>query len=102
MPQARRTESAEADLQEIAFQIAVRDQRPATADRAIDELIERCERLAQYSEHSAQGTSAPELGDNVRLLAHRRWVIVFRYAAHGVDILRFADGSQDYMSGKLA
>jgi hypothetical protein len=27
---------------------------------------------------------------------------VFRYAAHGVDILRFADGSQDYMSGKLA
>jgi plasmid stabilization system protein ParE len=102
MPQARRTESAEADLQEIAFQIAVRDQRPATADRAIDELIERCERLARTSETSVQGTAAPELGDSVRLLSHGRWVIVFRYEAHGVDILRFADGNQDYMSWRLA
>ena len=102
MPRARRTESAEADLQEIAFQIAVRDQRPATADRVIDELIEQCERLAQHSETSIQGTAASELGDNVRLFSYRRWVIVFRYEAHGVDILRIGDGNQDYMSRRLA
>jgi|CXWL01.1.fsa_nt_gi plasmid stabilization system protein ParE len=102
MPHARRTESAEADLQEIAFQIAVRDQRPDTADRVIDELIGQCERLAQNSETSIQGTAASELGNDVRLFSYRRWVIIFRYEAHGVDILRFADGNQDYMSWRTA
>lgn len=102
MPYARRTASAEADLQETAIQIAIRDRRPATADRIIDELIGQCERLAQYSETLIQGTAASELGTNVRLISYLRWVIIFRYEPHGVDILRFADGSQDYMSWRLA
>ena len=35
MPTARRSESAERDLREIAFQIALKDGRPITADQLI-------------------------------------------------------------------
>jgi hypothetical protein len=31
----------------------------------------------------------------------KRWVVLFRYAPHGIDVLRFAGGSQDYLSWKL-
>lgn len=102
MPTVRRTEAAEADLREIAYQIGIRDQRPTIADRIIDELVEQCEPLARNSEVSLQGTAAPELGNDVRLLSYSRWVIIFRYQPHGVDVLRFADGSQDYLSWRLA
>ena len=101
MPAVRRTEAAERDLQSIAFQIALVDRRPATADRIIDELIGQCFKLAEQSPVAVLGTAAPELGDGVRLFPYKRWVILFRYETDGVDILRFADGSQDYLSWKL-
>ena len=95
MPEARRTEAAERDLQDIAFHIAGANGRPAAADRVIDELISQSERFAERSAIAVLGTAAPELGKGVRLLPYKRWVILFRYERHGVDILRFADGSQD-------
>jgi plasmid stabilization system protein ParE len=102
MPTVRRTEAAERDLQSIAFQIGLMSQRPSAADRIIDDLIEQCEILAEQSPAAERGTAAPELGDSVRLFSHKRWVIIFRYEPHGVDILRFADGSQDYLTWKLS
>ncbi len=102
MPTARRTEAAERDLQAIAIQIALADGRPVAADRIIDELIAHCEKLAERSPVAMLGTGASEIGDGVRLLSHRRWVILFRYEPHGVDILRFADGSQDYLSWRVS
>ena len=39
-----------------------------------------------------------DLGPGVRLFAHRRWVIIFRYVENGALILRIVDGSQDYLS----
>ena len=101
MPTARRTEAAERDLQEIAFHIAFTDRRPLTADRIIDELIAQADKLAELSRTSVLGTAAPEIGDRVRLFHYKRWVILFRYEPHGIDVLRFADGSQDYLSWKL-
>ena len=101
MPTARRTEAAERDLRNIAFQIAVDDRRPHTADRIIDELIGQAETLARLSTTAQLGTAAPEIGDGIRLFPYKRWVIVFRYEDHGLDILRFADGSQDYLSWRL-
>jgi plasmid stabilization system protein ParE len=101
MPTARRTEAAERDLQDIAFHIALKDGRPLTADRIIDGLISQAERLAEFSTASVLGTSAPEIGDGVRLFPYKRWVILFRYEPHGIDVLRFADASQDYLSWKL-
>jgi plasmid stabilization system protein ParE len=102
MPTARRSEAAERDLQDIAFQIAFRDGHPVTADRIVDELIAQAEKLAQLSTTTVLGTAAPEIGDGVRLFSYKRWVILFRYQPHGIDVLRFADGSQDYLSWKLS
>lgn len=48
------------------------------------------------------GTVAPELGTGIRLFSYRRWVIVFRYENHGIDVLRIVDGRQDYLSWKLS
>lgn len=101
MPAARRSASAERDLQEIAFQIAFAERRPSAADRLIDELISQAEKLAELSTITIMGTPAPELGKGIRLFAYKRWVVIFRYEPHGIDVLRFADGSQDYLSWKL-
>ena len=101
MPTARRTAAAERDLQNIAFHIAFTARRPLLADHIIDELIVQAEQLAQFSTTTQLGTEAPEIGDGVRLFSYKRWVILFRYETHGIDVLRFADGSQDYLTWKL-
>jgi plasmid stabilization system protein ParE len=102
MPLARRSAAAERDLQDLAFYIAFRDRRPAAADQTVDALIAQAERLAQLSPTTILGTAAPEIGEGVRLFPFKRWVILFRYQPHGIDVLRFADGSQDYLSWKLS
>jgi plasmid stabilization system protein ParE len=85
----------------LAYQIAIIDGRIMAAERLIDELIDQAENLARTSGIAEMGTAAPELGERVRLFTHRRWVINFRYAPHGVDVLRIVDGSQDYLTWKL-
>ena len=72
MPTARRTESAERDLQDIAYHIALKEGRPLTADRIIDELIGQTEEIAQLSENTILGTASPEIGDGVRLFSYKR------------------------------
>jgi plasmid stabilization system protein ParE len=99
---AVRSESAEADLREIAFQVAVMDGRVETAERLIDELIEQAENLARTSGVAEMGTIAPELGERIRLFSYKRWVVIFRYEKHGVEVLRIVDGSQDYLSWKFS
>jgi len=98
---ARRTEAAERDLQEIAFQIAVRDGRPIVADRIIDQLVGECQMLADKFGAIRTQLRVSARGDGVRLFSFKRWVIVFRYAEHGIDVLRFADSSQDYLAWRL-
>lgn len=102
MPVVRRTHAAERDLEEIVFRIAVEEERPVVAERVLRELIARCEKLAEYSPIAREGTAALQLGPEVRLLSYKRWVIIFRYVAEGILILRFADGSQDYLAWKLS
>jgi plasmid stabilization system protein ParE len=102
MAVAYRTQAANDDLLGIAHQIGVESGRPIVADRIIDELVDRCDRLAELAHLSRFGTAVPELGNGVRLLSHRRWVIIFRYLDDGVLILRIADGSQDYLSWRLS
>jgi len=102
MPRALRSEAAERDLGDIAYHIALKDGRPLTADRIIDELISQAEEIAQLSANAVMGTAAPEIGDGVRLFFCKRWVILFRYQPHGIDVLRFVDGSRDYFSWKLS
>jgi len=101
MPIARRSAAAEHDLQTIAYHVAFIDRNPLAADQIIDDLIGAAERLAELSTVSIMGTAAPELGNGIRLFHCQRWVIIFRYASHGIDVLRFVDGKQDYMAWKL-
>lgn len=101
MPLVLRTAAADSDLNEIAIRIGVESGRPIAADRLVDEIIDCCEDLAARSNVASIGTAAPELGTGVRLLSHRRWVIIFRYIDEGVLVLRIADGRQDYLSWKL-
>ena len=101
MPTARRSAAAERDLQDIAHHIALEDGRPIAADRVIDTLVGQAEEIARLSTSTIMGTAAPEIGDGVRLFCCKRWGILFRYQPHGIDVLRFADGSQDYFSWKL-
>jgi plasmid stabilization system protein ParE len=88
MPVARRTDAANSDLREIAYQIGVESGRPLASEKIIDELVDCREHLAQLSHISKLGTMASELGSDVRLYHHRRWVIVFRYTDEGVIVLR--------------
>ncbi len=99
---ARRTQAAEEDLQEIAFQIGLLSRRPNVADKIIDELIEQANNLAITSQIATIGTEAPEIGRDLRLFCHKRWVLIFRYMPHGIDVLRIVDGSQDYLAWKLS
>jgi hypothetical protein len=46
MPVAHRTDAANRDLGDIAFQIGIESGRPLVADRVIDELIDCCDQLA--------------------------------------------------------
>jgi plasmid stabilization system protein ParE len=98
---AYRTESADQDLRNIAYQIGVESGRPLNAERIVDELIDCCNLLAELPPTSQPGTAALEIGPGIRLFSHRRWVIVFRYIDAGVLVLRIADGRQDYLSWKL-
>jgi plasmid stabilization system protein ParE len=102
MAAAYRTAAADEDLFNIAYHIGVESGRPSTADRIVDELIDCCDRLAETSNTSRAGTAAERIGLGIRLFHHRRWVIFFRYTDEGIIVLRFADGSQDYLSWRLA
>jgi toxin ParE1/3/4 len=98
MPRAVRTAAANDDLRSIAIQIGVISGRPTVADQIIDELIDCCDHLAELGSISRLGTAVPRLGSDVRLFTHKRWVIIFRYIADGIIVLRIADGSQDYFA----
>ena len=102
MATAYRTAAADNDLFNIAYHIGVESGRPATVDRIVDELIDCCDRLAETSSMSRTGTTAERIGPGIRLFHHRRWVIIFRYTDEAIIVLRFADGSQDYLSWRLA
>ena len=95
MPQAIRTPSAEQDLRDIAYYIAVKDGRPLTADRVVDGIIAKCE---EYAGKPNLGTAAPDLGKGFRLFRFKRWVIIYRAIDDGIEILRIVDGARDYPS----
>jgi len=101
MLKARRTLAAERDLEAIIFHIAMEEERPVVAERVLREIIQQCDRIAELAHVAREGTAASRIGESVRLLSHKRWVIIFRYDADGVVVLRIADGSQDYLSWKV-
>ena len=101
MPAVYFTDAARDDLRTIAFQVGLDSGSVALAERIVDTIADCCEELAALSPTSRLGTAAPGLGQDVRLFSFRRWVILFRYAAGEVVVLRIADGAQNYMAWNL-
>jgi len=93
MPRALRTNAAEHDLDEIAWYLAVHENRPQIAYKNIDEIISKCDLLAS---NPLLGTAKPEFGNNYRAFSHKRWVIIFRSIKEGIEVMRIVDGSRDY------
>jgi plasmid stabilization system protein ParE len=88
---------AESDVEEIYRWIARRDGRRRTAKKIVHELRQRCDGLGEiFASGSKIGTDYPNLGEGYRIFTHQRWVIVFRPATDGIEIMRVLDGSRDY------
>ena len=84
------SEPAEGDLADIWVEIA-RDQIE-NADRFLDQLRGRMEHLA---EQPLIGRERPELGKDLRSFPHGEYLVLYRPAAHGVDIARIVHGRRD-------
>jgi plasmid stabilization system protein ParE len=88
---------ARVDVDDIYDFIARQDRRPLTADRAVQSLEKACEGYAEaFAAGSSIGTRRPTLGEGYRIFSHKRWVVVFRPAVDGIEVMRVVDGSRDY------
>jgi plasmid stabilization system protein ParE len=89
--------AAEADLAGVYEWIVHRDGRRAAARAIVREVKEKCERYGSvFAAGSVIGESRPDLGESCRIFTHKRWVVVFRPARNGIDVVRIFDGSHDY------
>jgi toxin ParE1/3/4 len=93
MPRLIRTPAAEEDLLEIAFYIAVEQNRPQTAERVIEDLIANC---GEYAVSPSIGAAAKTLGKDYRLFHFKRWVVIYRPIDDGIEVMRIIDGARDY------
>jgi plasmid stabilization system protein ParE len=87
------SEVAREDLKEIGRYIGRTQYRPSIAAKVMREIRNHCDFLSQSHD---LGTARPDLGDDIRVTNWKRWVIVFRPATNGIDVLRVVDGSRDW------
>jgi toxin ParE1/3/4 len=78
---------AEQDLYEIWRYIA--QDRPASADRIAEHIVERSNSLAQFPH---QGRLRPEFGEGVRSIVIERWLV--RVETESVFVGRIIDGAR--------
>ena len=90
MPRVLRTSQAELDRVEIALCIA-RD-NPAAADCLLETIDEKCRLLAQMPE---MGRKRPDLAPDLRSLPVGHYVIFYRPAPDGIQVIRVLHGSRD-------
>jgi toxin ParE1/3/4 len=93
MPLAYWSELAVEDLKQIGRYIGRQQHRPSTAANIMREIRDHCDYLARSPQ---SGTSRQDLGDDIRITSCKRWLIVFRPANDGVEVLRIIDGSRDF------
>ena len=84
---------AERDLDEIWTYVA-EDASPTTADRLIDDIIDRFDLLA---EQPGMGRARPEFGPAVRSFAAENYVVYYRHDGD-IQIARILHGRRDQMA----
>mgnify|MGYP002636775137 CR=1 FL=1 len=86
----RLTGPALADLRDIRRYIT--EDNPVAARRFIGEIVAQCETL---SETPFRGRERPDFGEGYRGIPFRRYLIVYRVADSGVEILRVLHGARE-------
>jgi toxin ParE1/3/4 len=86
----RYTSQAEADLDAITDYYAVHN--PDAGLRLLDAIAARCRLVAA---HPRSGRLRTDLGDGIRSVVVGRYMIFFRMASNGIDVLRVLHGARD-------
>jgi toxin ParE1/3/4 len=95
MPRATWTHAAERDLEGI-FLFIGRDKRsPLAAAELVRALVGKVE---TYAAQPLLGQLRPEFGPEIRSFAARRYVIFYRAAENGIDVIRVIHGARDLLN----
>ena len=81
------------DLENIGDHIAI--DSPANAASFVNDLINRCAQIALAPEGYIE---RPELGDNIRSVAFRNYMVFYSTTKTMVRIERILHGSRDYLN----
>lgn len=81
---------AEQDLLDIWLYIAA--DNPANADRFLDRLEETARKLAEFKH---MGSERSELAEGLKSFPYERYVIFYRDAGAGVELVRVLHGARD-------
>ncbi|MBC8871083.1 MAG: type II toxin-antitoxin system RelE/ParE family toxin [Planctomycetes bacterium] len=92
MPCALWTPTAETELEEIVFFIAVEGGRPVTAERIAREIHDRA---TSYANNPELGHRHPDFPANWRYFLHKRWLILYQPHEQGIEVLRVVDATRD-------
>jgi toxin ParE1/3/4 len=90
MALVRQTLDAEADLLDIWLYIADKNRR--AADKLLDSIDNSCRLIATQPE---MGELRPDLDPLVRCIAVGDYLIIYRPAAGGLEVLRVVHGARD-------
>ena len=85
--------AARDDLVGILAYIAVAGGSVALANGFVGQLRERCHQLA--SKPGILGRGRPELRPDIRSVAHKGYVIFFRYVDDRLEVVRILEGHRD-------
>jgi toxin ParE1/3/4 len=93
------TRTAEAELEDIVYFIAVKDRRRETATKIFHEVKDKCQ---LYAKNPELGLARPDLcrqpEDAYRSFTFKRWVVIYEPREYGIEILAIFDGSRRYES----
>lgn len=93
MKRLKISDQAWTDFADIAEYIATESGSRITADRFIDQLLDKCETLSVLG--GTLGRSRDELEPGLRSVAYKAYVILFRYEGDTVHIVTVLSGLRD-------
>lgn len=80
---------AKADLDDIWLHVALDNE--AAADRLIDRILGRCDRLA---DHPSLGQARPEIAPDARMLVIGDYLALYRLSGADVEVVRVTHGAR--------
>ena len=93
MPRATWTPQAVADIEDIAYYIAVTDGRPTIAEKIVREIREKADFCARQP---LLARARPDLAEGLRCARYKPWLIFSEPYDDGIIVHRVIDGRRDY------